>query len=51
MVDLIYFGEEKRAWEIFDKYYPKDYQKEENRKEIKSILRQSKFYQALKRSN
>lgn len=52
VVNLIYFGKEKKAWKIFDKYYPEDkaYGKKDNRAEIKRILRNSKFYQALKKS-
>lgn len=50
-VDLIYIGEEEKAWEIFDKYFPKNFDKEETRAEIKNRLRDSKFYQALKKTS
>lgn len=51
VVDLIYFGDEKKAWKIFDKYFPKNSSKEETRAAIKERLKQSKFYQALKKKN
>lgn len=47
VVDLIYYGDEKRAWRIFDKYYGKD--EKETRAEIKHRLANSKFYQAIKK--
>ncbi|HMO79973.1 MAG TPA: hypothetical protein PKD24_04210 [Pyrinomonadaceae bacterium] len=47
MVDLLYVGEEKRAWEVFDKYIADP--KGETRREIKKRLAGCKFYQALKR--
>lgn len=45
--DLLFIGEEDRAWKIFDTYVfdPKG----ELRKEMKWDLRQSKFYQALRK--
>ncbi len=45
--DLLFIGEEKRAWKIFDTYVfdPKG----DLRKEMKWDLRQSKFYQALRK--
>lgn len=47
VVDLLYVGEEKRAWQTFDKYA--DDSAKEVRGEIKRILRSCKFYQQLKR--
>ncbi len=47
MVDLLYVGEEERAWDIFEKYVPDS--KGETRSEIKKKLSRCKFYQELKR--
>lgn len=47
IVDLLYLGEESKAWKTFDEYYSNDFDKEKTRTEIKKRLRQSKFYQQL----
>jgi hypothetical protein len=47
MVDLLYIGEEEKAWTIFDKYV--DDPKGETRREIKKRLGKCKFYQMLKK--
>ena len=47
MVDLLFIGEERRAWWVFDKYI--DDPKGETKREIRNRLRTCKFYQALKR--
>ena len=47
IVDIFYLGDEKKAWRTFDNYLGD----EEIRAEIKKRLRQSKFYQALKKSS
>jgi len=49
VVDLLYFGDERKAWKIFDKYFSEDSDKEKIRAEIKKRLQESKFYQALKK--
>ncbi len=51
VVDILYLGDDKKAWKIFDKYYNGYNEKEKVRAEIKNRLRQSKFYQALKKSS
>lgn len=51
VVDTFYLGEDTKAWKIFDKYYNGYNEKETVRAEIKNRLRQSKFYQALKKSS
>lgn len=51
IVDLIYSGNETKAWKMFDYYYADYSEKEKISAEIKKRLRQSKFYQALKKSN
>lgn len=50
VVDIFYLGDENKAWKTFDKYYNGYNEKEKVRAEIKNRLRQSKFYQALKKS-
>ncbi len=50
-VNLFYLGDEKKAWKTFDKYYNGYNEKEKVRAEIKSRLRQSKFFQALRKSS
>lgn len=47
MVDLLFIGEERRAWSVFDKYI--DDPKGETRREIDKRLAGCKFYQSLKR--
>lgn len=47
-IDLIYIGEQKKAWKLFNKYYAPGKYKEEVRMEIKRRLRQSAFYRALR---
>lgn len=51
IVDIFYIGDERRAWKTFDKYFSDDPYKEKTRAEIKNRLQQSKFYQALKKSD
>ncbi len=50
IINLLYFGDDKKAWEIFDKYYS-GLMKKKTRAAINERLKDSKFYQALKRSN
>ncbi len=50
IVDLFYLGEERKAWKTFDKYFSNDSHTKKIRDEIKSRLRQSKFYQALEKN-
>jgi hypothetical protein len=47
MADLLFVGEEQRAWNIFEKYISES--KGETRREIKKRLASCKFYQSLKR--
>lgn len=47
MVDLLFIGEERKAWRVFDKYIADP--KGETRREIKKRLAGCKFYQLLKR--
>lgn len=47
MVDLVFIGEEQKAWRVFEKYI--DDPDGTTRREIKSRLRACKFYNALKR--
>ncbi len=47
MVDLLYIGDETRAWTVFDTYI--DDPKDEIRREIKSRLKGCKFYQAMRK--
>jgi hypothetical protein len=49
VVDLLYLGDDRKAWETFDMYSSKDSYTEKTRAEIKKRLRQSKFYQVLKK--
>ena len=49
IVDILYLGDENEAWKTFDKYYNGYNEKEKVRAKIKNRLRQSKFYQALKK--
>lgn len=49
VVQLLYLGDERKAWKTFDKYFPKNFDKEKTRSEIKKRLRESKFYRALKK--
>lgn len=51
VVDIFYLGDDTKAWRTFDKYYNGYNEKEKVRAEIKNRLRQSKFYQALKKSS
>lgn len=50
-VDLLYFGDERRAWRVFDKYYPLEHGKKDNRAEIKKIFNSTKFHLTLKARN
>lgn len=47
IVDLLFIGEERKAWKVFDKYI--DDPKGETRREINRRLAGCKFYQSLKR--
>jgi hypothetical protein len=47
MVDLLYIGEERRAWAVFDTYV--DDPNGETRREIKKRLEGCKFYQAMRK--
>lgn len=51
VVDIFYLGDEKKAWKNFNKYYNGYNEKEKVSAEIKNRLRESKFYQALKKSS
>jgi hypothetical protein len=51
VVNLFYLGEENKAWRVFDKHYIGYADKEKTRAEIKHRLRQSKFFQALKKAS
>lgn len=44
VVDLLYFGDEQKAWKTFDTYFPTDLDKEETRRELKKRLKEAKFY-------
>ena len=46
MVDLLFIGEEKNAWSVFDKYIDDG----ETRREINKRLAGCKYYQALRRA-
>lgn len=48
MVDLLFIGEELRAWQVFDKYI--DDPDGKTRREVRKRLAACKFYQELKRS-
>ncbi len=50
IIGIFYLGDEEKAWKTFDKYYNSYSEKEKVRAEIKKRLRQSKFFQALKKS-
>lgn len=50
IIDLFYLGDESKAWKTFDKYYIGYNEKGKVRAEIKKRLKQSKFFQALRKT-
>ena len=50
VVDLFYLGEERKAWDTFDKFFIGYKEKEGVRNELKKRLKESKYFQALKKS-
>lgn len=50
VVELIWSGDERRAWNVFDRYSSNDPDRRRVREEIRRISRRSKFYRALRSS-